>query len=225
MKNKISKGVIAVLTVLLVLLIDQLSKIWVKTHMALYDSFDITNWFKIYFVENNGMAFGIEAFGKMFLSIFRIGAVVLIIIYLKRLVKENYKTGFIVCISLILAGASGNIIDSVFYGTIFEASYPGHVASLVPFGEGYSSLLHGKVVDMLYFPLFEGTFPEWLPFIGGQDYLFFRFIFNIADSAITVGVIILLLFYRKTLSYSLMSKKEKEKLALNREEKIIRGEV
>jgi len=96
---------------------------------------------------------------------------------------------------------------------------------LVPFGEGYSSLLHGKVVDMLYFPLFEGTFPEWLPFIGGQDYLFFRFIFNIADSAITVGVIILLLFYRKTLSYSLMSKKEKEKLALNREEKIIRSEV
>lgn len=225
MKNKISKGVIAVLTVLLVLLIDQFSKIWVKTHMALYDSFDITNWFKIYFVENNGMAFGIEAFGKMFLSIFRIGAVVLIIIYLKKLVKENYKTGFIVCISLIFAGASGNIIDSVFYGAIFEASYPGHVASLVPFGEGYSSLLHGKVVDMLYFPLFEGTFPKWLPFIGGQDYLFFRFIFNIADSAITVGVIILLLFYRKTLSYSLMSKKEKEKLALIREEKIVRSEV
>lgn len=225
MKNKISKGVIAVLTVLLVLLIDQFSKIWVKTHMALYDSFDITNWFKIYFVENNGMAFGIEAFGKMFLSIFRIGAVVLIIIYLKKLVKENYKTGFIVCISLILAGASGNIIDSVFYGAIFEASYPGHVASLVSFGEGYSSLLHGKVVDMLYFPLFEGTFPKWLPFIGGQDYLFFRFIFNIADSAITVGVIILLLFYRKTLSYSLMSKKEKEKLALIREEKIVRSEV
>jgi signal peptidase II len=225
MKNKISKGVIAVLTVLLVLLIDQLSKIWVKTHMALYDSIDITNWFKIYFVENNGMAFGIEAFGKMFLSVFRLAAVVLIIIYLIKLVKENYKTGFIICIALILAGASGNIIDSVFYGTIFEASYPGHVASLVPFGEGYSSLLHGKVVDMLYFPLFEGTFPEWLPFVGGQDYLFFRFIFNIADSAITVGVIILLLFYRKTLSYSLMSKKEKEKLALNREEKIVRSEA
>ena len=225
MKNKISKGVIAVLTVLLVLLIDQLSKIWVKTHMALYDSIDITNWFKIYFVENNGMAFGIEAFGKMFLSVFRLAAVALIIIYLIKLVKENYKTGFIICIALILAGASGNIIDSVFYGTIFEASYPGHVASLVPFGEGYSSLLHGKVVDMLYFPLFEGTFPEWLPFVGGQDYLFFRFIFNIADSAITVGVIILLLFYRKTLSYSLMSKKEKEKLALNREEKIVRSEA
>ena len=225
MKNKISKGVIAVLTVLLVLLIDQLSKIWVKTHMALYDSIDITNWFKIYFVENNGMAFGIEAFGKMFLSVFRLAAVVLIIIYLIKLVKENYKTGFIICIALILAGASGNIIDSVFYGTIFEASYPGHVASLVPFGEGYSSLLHGKVVDMLYFPLFEGTFPEWLPFVGGQDYLFFRFIFNIADSAITVGVIILLLFYRKTLSYSLMSKKEKEKHALNREEKIVRSEA
>lgn len=212
MNNKISKGATAVLVVFLVLLIDQLSKIWVKTHMALYDSIDVTNWFKIYFVENNGMAFGIEAFGKLFLSVFRLVAVALIIIYLNRLVKENYKAGFIACISLVLAGAFGNIIDSVLYGAVFEASYPGHIAAFVPFGEGYSSLLHGKVVDMLYFPLFKGTFPGWIPGVGGQEFLFFRFIFNVADSAITVGVILLLLFYRKTLSYSLLSKKDREKL-------------
>lgn len=209
----------AVAVVFLVLLGDQLSKIWVKTHMGLYDSIPVTDWFRIYFVENNGMAFGIEAGGKLFLSLFRIVAVVLIIFYIRRLVKENYKTGFIVCVTLVLAGATGNIIDSIFYGAIFEASYPGHVASMVPWGEGYSSLLHGKVVDMLYFPLFSGTWPDWVPMVGGEEFLFFRFIFNIADSAITVGVILILLFYRKTLSYSLLSKTEREKLDKEKLEK------
>lgn len=218
MKSTTKKGVIAILVIFLVLLVDQVSKIWVKTNMALYDMIHITNWFKIYFVENNGMAFGIEAIGKLFLSIFRIIAVGAIIVYLRRIVKENYKNGFIVCIALILAGASGNIIDSVFYGAFFEASYQGHIASAVAYGDGYATLLHGKVVDMLYFPLIEGTFPKWIPMVGGEDFLFFRFIFNIADSAITVGVALLLIFYRKTLSYSLMSKRDKEKLAL--EEKI-----
>ena len=218
MKSTTKKSVIAILVIFLVLLVDQVSKIWVKTNMALYDMIHITNWFKIYFVENNGMAFGIEAIGKLFLSIFRIIAVGAIIVYLRRIVKENYKNGFIVCIALILAGASGNIIDSVFYGAFFEASYQGHIASAVAYGDGYATLLHGKVVDMLYFPLIEGTFPKWIPMVGGEDFLFFRFIFNIADSAITVGVALLLIFYRKTLSYSLMSKRDKEKLAL--EEKI-----
>lgn len=188
--------------------------------MALYDMIHITDWFKIYFVENPGMAFGIEAFGKLFLSIFRLIAVGVIIVYLTRIIKENYKTGFIACIALVLAGASGNIIDSVFYGTFFEASYPGHIASFVPFGEGYASLLHGKVVDMFYFPLIEGKYPDWFPFVGGQDFLFFRFIFNIADSAISVGVVLLLIFYRKTLSYSLLSKKDKEKLERERQEQL-----
>jgi signal peptidase II len=165
------------------------------------------------------MAFGIEAGGKLFLSLFRVIAVVLIIFYIRRLVKDNYKTGFIVCVALVLAGASGNIIDSIFYGVIFEASYPGHIASVVPWGEGYSSLLHGKVVDMLYFPLFSGTWPDWVPVVGGQEFLFFRFIFNIADSAITVGVILILLFYRKTLSYSLLSKAEREKLDQEKQKK------
>lgn len=211
MKDATKKSIIAISVIVLVLLIDQISKIWVKTNMALYDSIDIASWFKIYFVENNGMAFGIEAIGKLFLSIFRIIAVTGIIYYLTIIVKENYKNGFIACIALILAGASGNIIDSVFYGAFFEASYQGHVASFVPFGEGYASLLHGKVVDMLYFPLFEGTYPSWIPIVGGEEFLFFRFIFNIADSAITVGVALLLIFYRKTLSYSLMSKSDREK--------------
>ncbi len=205
------KALVAVAVVFAVLLIDQISKIWVKTHMMLYDMHHITDWFKIYFVENNGMAFGIEAGGKLFLSIFRIIAVTFIIIYLRKLVRSGFKTGFIACVALILAGATGNIIDSIFYGVIFEASYPGHISSIVPWGEGYSTLLHGKVVDMLYFPLFSGTFPNWVPFVGGEEFLFFRFIFNIADSAITIGVILLLLFYRKTLSYSLLSKTEREK--------------
>ena len=156
MKSTTKKGIIAIAVIFLVLLVDQISKIWVKSNMALYDMIEVTSWFKIYFVENNGMAFGIEAIGKLFLSVFRIIAVAAIIVYLTRLVKQNYKSGFIICIALILAGASGNIIDSVFYGAFFEASYQGHIASAVPYGEGYASLLHGKVVDMLYFPLIEG---------------------------------------------------------------------
>ncbi|HBT84410.1 MAG: lipoprotein signal peptidase [Fermentimonas sp.] len=225
MKSRRDKTLVAILVVFLVLLTDQLSKIWIKTNMELYETIHITDWFKIYFVENNGMAFGIEAGGKLFLSLFRIIAVTFIVIYLNKLIKQGFKKGFIACVALILAGASGNIIDSIFYGVIFEASYPGHIASFVPWGEGYSTLLHGKVVDMLYFPLFSGTFPEWVPFFGGEDFLFFRFIFNIADSAITVGVILLLLFYRKTLSYSLLSKSEREKFDKEHQEKTIESET
>lgn len=225
MDSRREKTLVAILVVFMVILVDQLTKILVKTNMSLYDTINITDWFQIYFVENNGMAFGIEAGGKLFLSLFRIIAVVFIIIYIKKLIKEGFKKGFIACVALILAGASGNIIDSVFYGVIFEASYAGHTASFVPWGEGYSTLFHGKVVDMLYFPLFSGTFPNWIPFIGGEDFLFFRFIFNIADSAITVGVILLLLFYRKTLSYSLLSKSEREKYDKEQKEKEITSET
>lgn len=225
MKNRRDKTVVAILVVFLVILVDQLSKIWVKTHMSLYDAIEITDWFKIYFVENNGMAFGIEAGGKLFLSIFRIIAVVFIVIYLNKIIKQGFKKGFIACIALILAGAFGNIIDSVFYGVIFEASYPGHIASLVSWGDGYSTILHGKVVDMLYFPLFSGTFPDWFPFIGGEEFLFFRFIFNVADSAITVGVILLLIFYRTTLSYSLLSETERDKYDKEHQKKIIKSET
>ncbi|MFA7493394.1 MAG: lipoprotein signal peptidase [Proteiniphilum sp.] len=224
MKNSIRNRWIAIAVVVAVLLIDQLSKIWVKTHMGLKDSIDVFDWFQIYFVENPGMAFGIEAGGKLFLSLFRIIAVIFIFIYLSQLIKRNYKSGFIACVALILAGASGNIIDSIFYGVIFEASYIGHVASFVPWGEGYASLLHGKVVDMLYFPLISGKYPDWVPFLGGEEFLFFRFIFNIADSAITVGVILILLFYRRTLSYSLLSKSEREKLEKEKQDQQIGSE-
>ena len=209
MKERIHKGVVAVLVIVLVLVLDQVSKVWVKTNMALYDSIEITKWFKIYFVENNGMAFGIEAIGKLFLSIFRIIAVTFIGVYLVKVIKKGYKVGFIICISMVLAGAFGNIVDSVFYGEIFTASYPGHVAHIVPIGEGYSSWLHGKVVDMLYFPIIETTLPSWVPFWGGTEVLFFRF--NLADASISVGVALLLLFYRRTLSHSLQTESEKKK--------------
>ncbi len=197
-----SKGKGAVLIVMLLLLFDQLLKIWVKTHMELHESIEITPWFYICFTENPGMAFGIEVIGKLFLSLFRIVAVIFIGYYLWKLVKRNYAFGFIVCISMILAGAMGNIIDSVFYGVIFDHSY-GQVATLFPPDGGYGTWLHGKVVDMFYFPLIETTLPEWLPIWGGQEFVFFRPIFNLADSSICVGVFLLLLFYRDTFSKSL----------------------
>ena len=194
-----SKGKGAVLIVMLLLLFDQLLKIWVKTHMELHESIEITPWFYICFTENPGMAFGIEVIGKLFLSLFRIVAVIFIGYYLWKLVKRNYAFGFIVCISMILAGAMGNIIDSVFYGVIFDHSY-GQVATLFPPDGGYGTWLHGKVVDMFYFPLIETTLPEWLPIWGGQEFVFFRPIFNLS---ICVGVFLLLLFYRDTFSKSL----------------------
>ena len=167
--------------------------------MQLHESIEITQWFYIYFTENNGMAFGIEIISKLFLSIFRLVAVVLIGYYLYKIVKENYRIGFIVCISLILAGALGNIIDSVFYGVIFDHSY-GQLATFMPEAGGYASWFHGKVVDMLYFPLFSFYWPEWMPVVGGEEFVFFRPIFNLADSAITVGVVLLLICYRKNLA-------------------------
>ena len=196
---KLTKGKIALWVVFLTLLVDQLSKIWIKTHMQLHESIEITPWFYIYFTENNGMAFGIEIISKLFLSIFRLVAVVLIGYYLYKIVKENYRIGFIVCISLILAGALGNIIDSVFYGVIFDHSY-GQLATFMPEAGGYASWFHGKVVDMLYFPLFSFYWPEWMPVVGGEEFVFFRPIFNLADSAITVGVVLLLICYRKNLA-------------------------
>ena len=199
---KYSKGKGAVCIVILLLLLDQILKIWIKTHLELHESIEITPWFYLCFTENPGMAFGIEVIGKLFLSIFRIVAVGFIGYYLYSLVKKNYPFVFIACISLILAGAIGNIIDSIFYGVIFDHSY-GQVATLFPEGGGYAGWLHGKVVDMFYFPLIETTWPDWLPIWGGQEFIFFRPIFNLADSAICVGVFLLLLFYRNTFSKSL----------------------
>ncbi len=206
---KYSKGWGAVLIIMLLLILDQALKIWVKTHMELHESYKITSWFYIYFTENPGMAFGIEVIGKLFLSIFRIIAVCFIAYYLFMIVKKNYGFGYIACIALIFAGAVGNIIDSIFYGVIFDHSY-GQVATFMPEGGGYATWLHGKVVDMFYFPLIETVLPEWVPIWGGKDFIFFRPIFNLADSAICVGVFCLFIFYRHTLSRSLSKEEKKE---------------
>jgi len=193
-------GVIVV--ILLIVFLDQTLKIWIKTHMQLHESYRIFSWFQIYFTENPGMAFGWEIIDKQILSIIRIIAVIILTYFLIKLLKRNYSFGFLVCIALILVGAIGNIIDCVFYGLVFDHSY-GQVASFLPNSGGYAPILHGKVVDMLYFPLIETTLPSWLPIWGGNEFIFFRPIFNLADSAISVGVCVLLLFYRKSLSKSM----------------------
>ncbi|WP_282039737.1 lipoprotein signal peptidase [Saccharicrinis aurantiacus] len=188
-----------IVIVALVLIVDQALKIWVKTNMMLGEEFNIIgDWFIIHFIENNGMAFGMELagkFGKVLLSVFRIVAVFGIGYYLYQLTKKKAPTGLIVSISLVLAGALGNIIDSAFYGLLFSDSYP-QVATFLPEGGGYASFLHGKVVDMFYFPLVDGYFPDWVPFWGGDHFVFFRPVFNVADSAISIGIGILLIFQR-----------------------------
>lgn len=159
----------------------------------------ITDWFILHFTENNGMAFGMEfggEYGKLALSIFRIIFVAGIFIYLKRIVKAQSDPFYITCIAMIIAGAAGNIIDSTFYGMIFSGSEY-QVATLFPTGGGYSDFLHGKVVDMLYFPVAEGIFPKWLPVWGGEEYQFFRPVFNIADASISIGVFLLFIFQKR----------------------------
>jgi signal peptidase II len=194
------KGQIALLVIIFVLIIDQTIKVWVKTTMYMHESIRITDWFYIYFTENNGMAFGMEVFGKLFLSCFRIIAVGVIGWYLFKIIKRGLKTGFIICVSLILAGALGNIIDSIFYGVVFSGSTHSAIATFMPEGGGYASWFYGKVVDMFYFPIIDTAWPAWIPVVGGGRFVFFSPIFNFADSAITCGIIALLLFYSKYMS-------------------------
>ena len=197
MKEFLTKGQLSALIVISVLVIDQIIKIWVKTSMYWHESIKITDWFYIYFTENNGMAFGMEIFDKLFLTGFRIIASIAITWLLVKYIKQNCKTGFLVCVSLILAGAIGNIIDCVLYGEIFSESTRSAIAHFVPVGEGYSNWFYGKVVDMFYFPLIETNWPEWMPFVGGEHFVFFSPIFNFADACISVSVIYMLIFQRK----------------------------
>ncbi|MEI7663973.1 MAG: lipoprotein signal peptidase [Bacteroidota bacterium] len=194
----------AALIIFSVLVIDQLLKFWIKTTFFMGESHAILgHWFYLHFTENEGMAFGMKLggdHGKLLLTIFRIVAVILIGWWLVKVSRKGAGTMLIVCISLILAGALGNIIDSVFYGLIFNESNFMQVATLFPKGGGYGALLHGKVVDMLYFPIINSHYPAWVPFVGGTELEFFSPIFNVADSAITIGVLLLILFQKRVFS-------------------------
>ncbi len=194
---------------LLVLIIDQWIKIEVKTGFYIGEMVTVTDWFKLYFVENNGMAFGWELGGKYFLTSFRIIAVGVLVWYIIRQVKENVPVGYLVCLSLILAGAAGNIIDCLFYGLIFNESTPYQMAQFVEFGTGYSNFMTGKVVDMFYFPLIEWNMPDvpYLPY-AGEHCVFFSPIFNFADAAISCGIIALIIFYHKRLNQITLKKQD-----------------
>lgn len=198
--NKTFKAWIAIAIVIAILLIDQIIKIEVKTNMTLGEAKRVTDWFYIEFIENNGMAYGMKFINKLVLSLFRLFAIGFIGYYLAKIIKKSEAPiGYIVLIAMVLAGAAGNLIDCLFYGLIFDASTPFTVSQFVPFGEGYSTFLHGKVVDMFYFPIIQTTWPEWMPYVGGSEYVFFSPVFNFADACISVGVVTLLLFYRKQL--------------------------
>ena len=207
----VKRGWMAVLIITAILLIDQVIKIWVKTNMTLHEQIEIFSWFKIVFIENNGMAYGMEIGSKLVLSIFRMVAISLLGYYIYGQVKKKARWGYLVCLSMVMAGAIGNLLDSMFYGLVFNASSEYYTSYWVPFGNGYAPFLMGKVVDMFYFPLIVTTWPDWVPFVGGNSYVFFSPIFNFADASISVGVVLLLLFYRKEISEISIKKKNTDR--------------
>ncbi len=190
---------LAILIIALVA-VDQCVKVWVKTDFRLHESLRVTDWFFINFIENEGMAYGMTIGSKTFLSLFRLAAVVLLGMYIHHMVGRGGRTRWLFLLALIEAGAIGNILDCMFYGLVFTASSPYYASYLVPFGTGYAPFLMGKVVDMFYFPLIVGTYPDWFPFYGGSDFVFFSPVFNVADSCISVGIVCLLLFCRRELT-------------------------
>lgn len=191
-----TRSVVSVLVLLAIIIIDQIIKFVIKTNFSLYESYPVTDWFQITFTENRGMAFGMQFVGTIFLAIFRVVAIAFFLLALYRYIRQKAPFGLIICLTLVIAGAAGNIIDNMFYGLIFTESVPyGMPAQLVAFGEGYGSFMSGKVVDMFYFPLF--TWPESMPLVGGN--VFFGAIFNFADASISCGAVALALFYSKYL--------------------------
>jgi len=196
----LTDGKLAIILVLAMLVIDQLIKIWVKTNMTLHESIRVANWFYISFIENIGMAYGMQIGSKLVLSLFRVAAISVLGYFIWLQVRKHARTGYVVCLSMVLAGAIGNLLDCMFYGLVFTESTPYYISSLVPFGDGYAPFLMGKVVDMFYFPMIVTTWPQWVPMVGGDEFVFFSPVFNFADSCISVGVVLLFLFYRKEIS-------------------------
>ncbi|WP_028903499.1 MULTISPECIES: lipoprotein signal peptidase [unclassified Prevotella] len=206
----ITKGRLATFIIVAILLIDQAIKIWVKTSMSLHESIHITDWFYITFIENMGMAFGMQLGSKIVLSLFRVAAICVLGYYIWQQIQKNARWGYLVCLSMVLAGAAGNLIDCMFYGLMFNESSPYYLSYFVDFGTGYAPFLMGKVVDMFYFPLIETEWPMWMPFVGGEHFVFFSPVFNFADASISVSVVLLLLFYREEISKISLKSKEKQ---------------
>lgn len=203
-RDKIRRGIVPAAIIFVILIADQWLKIWVKTHFYIGEDIAITDWFHLKFIENNGFAFGLEWFNKYVLTFGRIIATVLFVWALLRFMDmKGLRKGFLIAVSLITAGAAGNIFDCVFYGELFSDPWPPQVAVAFPTGGGYAGWFEGRVVDMLYFPLFSFTWPEWMPLVGGEEFEFFQYIFNIADAAITVGVLMLIIFYSSDASKGL----------------------
>ncbi len=216
--RKLHIGWLVTAMVIVLLVIDQIIKLYIKTHFCLGESVRVTDWFYIEFVENNGMAWGMSFIGKFWLSLLRTAAIVALIWYLHRIISQGkHRLLYVVLVALVLTGAVGNMIDSMFYGLMFTASSPYYVSYSVPFGEGYAPFLMGKVVDMFRFPFFSYTWPEWVPFFGGQHGTFFDPVFNFADACVSVGIIALLLFCRPELEELGESRKKKEEKAVEAE--------
>ncbi|MCI9172490.1 lipoprotein signal peptidase [uncultured Duncaniella sp.] len=191
-----SRGTIVAIIIVITVILDQVLKIWVKTGFYLGEDMPIFSWFHLLFIENNGMAFGMTIGSKLALTLFRIVAVSMLIWYIHSIYRiKAVPAGYLACLAFITAGAAGNIFDCVFYGLIFDNPMPPQVAQLFPAGGGYAPLFMGKVVDMLYFPLFSFTWPSWIPLVGGDHFLFFQPVFNLADAAISCGIFVLIIFY------------------------------
>lgn len=211
------KGLKIFSLIALIVLIDQALKIYIKTHYHIGESHDVLgSWFQLYFVENEGMAYGWKfggQWGKILLTVFRMAAVIFGVFYIRKIISKKFHTGFIICVALIFAGALGNLIDSMFYGLIFEYSSPisMNVAHIFP-AQGYAGFLHGNVVDMLYFPIINGHFPNWFPLWAGEEFIFFRPIFNIADASISIGILTILFFQKRFFK----AEQEKNSLVANK---------